>query len=289
MHSAPATLTGLPAPAKLNLFLHVLGRREDGYHNLQSAFMLIDWQDKLNLTRTTNGRLTRTEEGVCQLPEKDLCIRAAEALQQATRCPYGVHIHVRKRIPAQAGMGGGSSDAATVLLGLNRLWETHLPLDALMRIGLQLGADVPFFLFGHNAWAEGVGERLQAIDLPPARWVIVIPPEGVATADIFSAADLPRATPHRTLHEFINSPRPLAFGHNDLQTPAARLCPVINQAIAWLAEHKLSARMTGSGSGVFAQLPAETDAEILQQRAPKNWIVRVCNNLPEHPLLQYAA
>lgn len=159
---APAHLSNLPAPAKLNLFLHIVGQRPDGYHLLQSVFMLIDWQDTLDLTLDPSGAITRTQEGANStlLPADDLCTRAARALQQATGCRLGARIHLRKRIPMQAGMGGGSSNAATVLLGLNRLWNTSLSTAQLQHIGLSLGADVPFFLFGRNAWAEGVGEQL---------------------------------------------------------------------------------------------------------------------------------
>lgn len=285
----PARLSGLPAPAKLNLFLHVVGRRDDGYHLLQSAFMLIDWQDTLDLICTPDGGITRTEEGSVTLPADDLCVRAAQALQQATGCRHGARIHLRKQIPAQAGMGGGSSDAATVLLGLNRLWQTGLSREELHRLGLELGADVPFFLFGRNAWVQGIGEELQALDLPLARFVVLKPETGLQTAAIFSAPDLPRATPAVSMHDFMQTRQPFVFGHNDLQTPATRLCPTIGHAIEWLASYGLQARMTGSGSAVFALLPAGMDAGILQQDAPKNWIVRVCSNLPHHPLLQFAA
>lgn len=285
----PARLSGLPAPAKLNLFLHVVGRRDDGYHLLQSAFMLIDWQDTLDLICTPDGGITRTEEGSVTLPADDLCVRAAQALQQATGCRHGARIHLRKQIPVQAGMGGGSSDAATVLLGLNRLWQTGLSRKELHRLGLELGADVPFFLFGRNAWVQGIGEELQALDLPLARFVVLKPETGLQTAAIFSAPDLPRATPVVSMHDFMQTRQPFVFGHNDLQTPATRLCPAIDHAIEWLANHGLQGRMTGSGSAVFALLPAGMDAKILQQDAPKNWIVRICSNLPRHPLLQFAA
>ncbi len=279
----------MPAPAKLNLFLHVVGRRDDGYHLLQSAFMLIDWQDTLDLACTPDGSITRTEEGGSDLPADDLCVRAAQALQQATGCRHGAHIHLRKQIPVQAGMGGGSSDAATVLLGLNHLWQTGLSAEELQRLGLELGADVPFFLFGRNAWVQGIGEKLQALDLPLARFVVLKPETGLQTAAIFSAPDLPHATPVVSMHDFMQTRQPFGFGHNDLQTPATRLCPAIGHAIEWLASHGLQARMTGSGSAVFALLPAGMDAGILQQGAPKNWIMRVCSNLPHHPLLQFAA
>ncbi|MDO4794824.1 MAG: 4-(cytidine 5'-diphospho)-2-C-methyl-D-erythritol kinase [Brachymonas sp.] len=287
----PTQLLNLPAPAKLNLFLHVVGQRADGYHLLQSAFMLIDWQDTVDLHWRTNGRITRTQEGegASKLPADDLCTRAAQALQQATGCRHGAHIHLRKHIPMQAGMGGGSSNAATVLLGLNRLWNTGLSRAQLQRIGLDLGADVPFFLFGRNAWVEGIGEALQPLELPPARFVIAQPPAGLATAAIFAAPDLPRNTPTVSKNDFQSSASPWAFGRNDLQIPAQRLCPAIADTIAWLAERGLQARMTGSGSAVFAPLPETMDADILQQHAPKNCKWRICRNLALHPLLQCRA
>ncbi len=287
--TAPCQLLNLPAPAKLNLFLHILGRRSDGYHLLQSVFMLIDWQDSIDLTPTLDGHVTRSQEGAGHLPTDDLCTRAARALQQATGCRYGAHIHLRKNIPMQAGMGGGSSDAATVLMGLNQLWGTGLSIAQLQHIGLPLGADVPFFLFGRNAWVEGIGEKLHPIHLPPARFIVVKPSAGLATADIFSAPDLPRNTPATSPSDFLASPTPYTFGHNDLQTPAERLCPAIAEVIAWLAQYGLHARMTGSGSAVFAPLPADMDADILQQHAPKNCKIRVCSNLSLHPLLQCRA
>lgn len=289
--NATAQLLNLPAPAKLNLFLHVVGQRADGYHLLQSAFMLIDWQDTVDLHWRTDGRITRTQEGegASKLPDDDLCVRAAQALQQATACRHGVHIHLRKHIPMQAGMGGGSSNAATVLLGLNRLWNTGLSSTQLQSLGLSLGADVPFFLFGRNAWAEGIGEALQPIELPPARFVVAQPPAGLATAAIFAAPDLPRDTPIVPKNDFQSSASPWAFGHNDLQISAQRLCPAIADTIAWLAEQGLQARMTGSGSAVFAPLPETMDADILQQHAPKNCKWRICRNLALHPLLQCGA
>lgn len=289
-----ARLSGLPAPAKLNLFLHVVGRRDDGYHLLQSAFMLIDWQDTLDLTCTQDGRITRTEEGVGGLPANDLCVRAAQALQQATGCRYGAQIHLRKQIPVQAGMGGGSSDAATVLLGLNRLWQTKLPNKELQRLGLQLGADVPFFLFGRNAWVEGVGEKLQALDLPLARFVVLKPAAGIETAAIFSAPDLPRATPSVCPHDFMRAQQPFTFGRNDLQTPAMRLYPDIGYATQWLASHGLQPRMTGSGSAVFARidtdaLPEATGAsDDVFDTLPAGWTGRWCRSLPVHPLEGWA-
>lgn len=284
------TLRQVPAPAKLNLFLHVTGRRPDGYHRLQSVFMPIDWMDLLDFTLQPDGQITRSESSPFPLPAEDLCVKAARALQQHTGCTLGVHIHVHKSIPAEAGMGGGSSDAATCLLALNRLWDLQLSREQLARIGLPLGADVPFFLFGHPAWVEGIGEQLQKVTLPEAQWIVVKPPQGASTAQIFGAPHLKRDTPAITMRDFVASTNPLQFGHNDLQPVACQLCPDIQDAIFWLQARGLHPRMTGSGSAVFAQLSAPgPDAEKLLHSAPKNWNIRVCSNLSVHPLLQWAA
>ena len=281
-------LWDVPAPAKLNLFLHITGRRDDGYHLLQSAFMLIDWCDTLHFERREGGALSR-EDLTTALPADDLILRAARALQSATGCTIGAHIQVHKRIPAQAGMGGGSSDAATVLLGLNRLWQTKLPNKELQRLGLQLGADVPFFLFGRNAWVEGIGEKLQALDLPLARFVVLKPAAGIETAAIFSAPDLPRATPSVCPHDFMQAQQPFAFGRNDLQVPAMRLYPDIGYATQWLASHGLQPRMTGSGSAVFARTGAVASPMATSwPDLPAGWVGRMCRSLDQHPLVDWA-
>ena len=282
-------LYDLPAPAKLNLFLHVTGRRADGYHLLQSVFMLIDWCDTLHIERRGDGRLTR-EDLTTALPADDLVLRAARALQAHARPGSGAHIAIAKHVPAQAGLGGGSSDAATCLLALNRLWEVHLPLSRLERIGLGLGADVPFFLRGHNARVEGVGEQITPIALPPARFCVVKPPEGLDTRRIFAAADLNRSTPVAIIAGFAADEASQArefdflFGHNDLQPVAQRLCPAVGEAIDWLGSRGLKARMTGSGSAVFAVMPHEADLF----GAPEAWQVRRCSNLAVHPLAGWA-
>lgn len=290
----------LPAPAKLNLFLHVTGRREDGYHLLQSVFMLIDWCDTLHVELRGDGQLSR-EDLTVPLPADDLVLRAARALQAHAAPGQGAHIGVAKQVPAQAGMGGGSSDAATCLLALNRLWNLRLPLAELARIGLSLGADVPFFLSGHNAWVEGIGEKIRPIELPSARFVVVKPPEGLDTRLIFSADDLQRASPVAIITGFAavreqhDDQNPLRlgeevfdFGHNDLQPVAQRLCPAITEAIDWLGARGLQARMTGSGSSVFARMQQEPqNAELLS--GPTGWQVRQCNNLAAHPLRGWAA
>lgn len=287
-------LYDLSAPAKLNLFLHITGRRDDGYHLLQSVFMLIDWCDTLHAELRRDGQLSREDLGPA-LPPDDLVLRAARALQPLAAPGLGAHLGVMKRIPAEAGMGGGSSDAATCLLALNRLWQLHLPLARLEAIGLQLGADVPFFLRGHNAWVEGVGERITPIALPAARFAVLKPPTGLPTAKIFAAPDLQRATPCAILSGFAAndaaqmiqvSPEILHFGHNDLQPVAQRLNPQVAEALAWLGARGLQARMTGSGSAVFAQMNLPSGTKLGDP--PADWQLRVCSNLAAHPLVGWA-
>ncbi|MBP6405447.1 MAG: 4-(cytidine 5'-diphospho)-2-C-methyl-D-erythritol kinase [Ramlibacter sp.] len=271
----------VPAPAKLNLFLHVTGRRADGYHLLQSVFMLVDWCDTLHFERRDDGVLTR-EDLTTPLPADDLVIRAARALQAAGATPHGAWIGVEKRLPAQAGMGGGSSDAATCLLALNRLWGLNLPLSRLAQIGLALGADVPFFLRGRNAWVEGIGEQITPLDLPRAHFAVAKPDAGLDTALIFRDPGLERQHETAIISGF--AANPYGFGQNDLQPVAQRLCPAVTQALQWLSSQGLQGRMTGSGSAVFAQMPQD---KVLQP-APDGWQVRVCGNLDVHPLVGWA-
>ncbi|MDP3138923.1 MAG: 4-(cytidine 5'-diphospho)-2-C-methyl-D-erythritol kinase [Burkholderiaceae bacterium] len=283
-------LYDVPAPAKLNLFLHVTGRRPDGYHLLQSVFMLIDWHDVLHFELRAGGAITREDLGT-PLPADDLTLRAARALQQAGGTSLGVHIAIDKQVPAQAGMGGGSSDAATCLLALNRLWRLGLPLSALEKIGLALGADVPFFLRGRSAWVEGIGEEITPIALPTARFVVVKPREGLDTAAIFRAEDLKRDTETAIISGFAANLEAgcanalTTFGRNDLQPVAQRLCPAVSQALEWLAAQGLKPRMTGSGSAVFALTPQARNLPA----APSGWQVRECGNLAVHPLWGWAA
>jgi len=275
-------LWDVPAPAKLNLFLHVLGRREDGMHLLQSAFMLVDWCDTLHFECRHDGLLSR-EDLTSPLPADDLVLKAARALQSAAGASLGAHIAVAKRIPSEAGMGGGSSDAATTLLALNRLWGLRLPSARLTELALRLGADVPFFIGGRNAWVEGIGEQLAPIDLPPALFVVVKPPEGVATARIFAESSLNRKSPAAIISGF--AANPFTFGVNDLQPVAQNLCPAVTSALEWLGSQGLQGRMTGSGSAVFAPMaPGQVLAE-----APPGWQVRVCGNLEAHPLAGWAS
>lgn len=269
------------APAKLNLFLHIVGRRPDGYHLLESVFMLIDWSDTLHVELRQDGQISR-EDLSAPLPPNDLIVRAAQALQQASGTSYGAHICIDKQIPAQAGMGGGSSDAASTLLALNRLWGLNLSLASLKAIGLKLGADVPFFLGGHNAWVTGIGEIMTPVEVPSARFVVVKPNQGLETQRIFSHPDLKRDTKSAILSGFAADA--FGFGQNDLQSVAQQLCPEISQALDWLKTSGLTGRMTGSGSAVFAQ----TLHNFETRSAPGSFQVRLCNNLPAHPLQGWA-
>lgn len=279
------------APAKLNLFLHITGRRTDGYHLLQSVFMLIDWCDSLHFELRTDGLITREDLGsqannAEALPDDDLCVRAARALKAATGTSLGVHIGLEKRIPAQAGMGGGSSDAASCLLALQRLWGVKLPPEQLAALALTLGADVPFFLSGSHAWVEGIGEKLAPIALPAATFLVVKPPAGLSTPAIFAAPDLKRDTKTAILSGFAaeNADQIFGFGQNDLQPVAQQLCPLITQSLDWLEAQGLQGRMTGSGSAVFARIPHDLLHNMPMPTPPDGWIAKKCSNLEIHPL-----
>ncbi len=287
-------LYDIPAPAKLNLFLHITGRRPDGYHLLQSVFMLVDWCDRLHFERREDGRIEREDLGQVNLPADDLCVKAARALKGATGCRLGVRIGLDKRLPAEAGLGGGSSDAATCLLALNQLWGLGLKRAQLSAIGLQLGADVPFFLSGHNAWVEGVGEQITPISLAPARFLVVKPAAGASTPRIFSDPTLKRDTKTAILQGFAANDRPgseagllncdiqrlLESGHNDLQPVVERLCPEMVDCLKWLQAHGLQGRMTGSGTAVFAQIRQSLNLT----GASEHWTVQECSNMDAHPL-----
>ena len=292
VHSRPLlALYDVPAPAKLNVFLHLTGRRPDGYHLLQSVFMLIDWCDTLHFEVRHDGQISRTDlngPGSAQvepLPADDLAVRAARALQSACGTALGVHISLEKNIPSQAGMGGGSSDAASCLLALQRLWGVRLSPQRLQAIALSLGADVPFFLAGSHAWVEGIGEKITPITLPPASFLVVKPPAGASTPDIFKATDLKRDTKTATMQGFAayTDDQIFGFGHNDLQPVAQKLCPQIEQSLKWLESQQLQGRMTGSGSAVFAQ----TFDNVEFSTTPGSWIVRQCKNLEMHPLADW--
>jgi 4-diphosphocytidyl-2-C-methyl-D-erythritol kinase len=284
------TLT-CPAPAKLNLFLHVVGRRADGYHLLQTLFRFIDLNDTLHFSLRTDAQVHRVNalEGVP--PEQDLCIRAARLLQQETGCKLGVDIALEKRIPMGGGLGGGSSDAATTLLALNRLWQLGLPRQRLMQLGLSLGADVPVFVFGENAFAEGVGERLQPYPLPEAWYVVLCPPVHVPTAQIFTHPELTRNTISMTMRAL---PRGLDFRagslnglKNDLQAVACMLYPAVAEHLAWLAKFA-PALMTGSGACVFAEFATEKEALAVLRQLPSNMRGFVARGLQQHPLKDFA-
>ncbi|MEW5904172.1 MAG: 4-(cytidine 5'-diphospho)-2-C-methyl-D-erythritol kinase [Pseudomonadota bacterium] len=281
-----------PAPAKLNLFLHVVGRRDDGYHLLQTLFRFIDLGDTLRFTRREDGAVHRVNalEGVPA--EQDLCVRAARLLQQASGCRLGVDIEVEKCIPMGGGLGGGSSDAATTLLALNRLWQLGWSRAQLMRLGLQLGADVPVFVFGDNAFAEGVGEQLQRYELPDAWYVVLCPPVHVPTAQIFSHPELTRNTISMTMRA-LPTGRDFRAGrqaglHNDLQAVACKLYPEIAEHLAWLAQFS-PALMTGSGACVFAEFATEAEARAVWQQLPSAMRGYVAHGLQQHPLKGYAA
>ena len=274
------SLHNVLAPAKLNLFLHITGRRADGYHLLQSVFMLIDWCDTLHLDVKLDGTIQRIDLNT-PLPADDLIVGAARALQSASGTSLGAEIRIDKQIPAQAGMGGGSSDAASTLLALNKLWGLNWPVSKLLPLGLEIGADVPFFLHGHNAWVEGIGEKISPVLVPPSRFVVIKPNAGIETARIFGSPALERATKTATIFDF--AAQPYDFGRNDLQPVAQALCPEIEIALHWLQSFGLKPRMTGSGSAVFAQLPEHTVVDT----PPHNWQVQICRNMVSHPLREW--
>ena len=270
----------LQAPAKLNLFLHVTGRLPNGYHTLQSVFVMIDLCDTIELNLINDGVIRRTGDVIGQ-PEKDLCVRAARLLQQKFSVPLGVEINVTKRIPAGAGMGGGSSDAASTLLGLNQLWGLKLSKERLMELGQNLGADVPFFLLGTNAWVEGIGEKLTAIDVPEMTFAVVWPGVSQSTPEIFSHPLLTRDSKSfkMSILDSVNSPSEwMKLGRNDLE-PVAKL---VNPTVAKLFELLPEFRLTGSGSAAFAQV-SEEQAERIFKALPTDWRHFLVKSLKIHP------
>ncbi len=277
------TLT-CPAPAKLNLFLHVVGRRADGYHLLQTLFRFIELHDTLSFTMRDDGEVCRVNsiEGVPA--DQDLCVRAAKLLKQVSGCQLGVDIELEKRIPMGGGLGGGSSDAATTLLALNRLWELNLSREKLMVLGLTLGADVPVFVFGDNSFAEGVGEKLQHYELPEAWYVVLSPPVHVPTVQIFTQPELTRNTISITIRALPTGCgfKTGLFG-NDLQPVACKLYPEIGQYLAWLEQFS-PAMMTGSGACVFAEFATEAEAKAVLRQLPENMRGFVARGLQQHPL-----
>jgi 4-diphosphocytidyl-2-C-methyl-D-erythritol kinase len=278
--------TWWPAPAKLNLFLHVVGRRADGYHDLQTLFQLIDLRDTVGVAPRADGVIARLEGLADVPPEKDLAVRAARLLQQASCCPQGVDIAVRKRIPAGGGLGGGSSDAATVLLVLNRLWGLRLGVDELATLGVRLGADVPVFLHGSSAWAEGRGDLLEPVELPERWYLLIHPGVAVSTAEVFQAPELTRNSPLITIRALFQ-----AGSRNDCEPIVRRRYPQVDAALKWLGA-RAEARMTGTGACVFAGFDSAADAEGIAAQVPDEWqcfVARGLNRSPLHAALAAAS
>lgn len=287
-----ASLNNCPAPAKLNLFLHVNGRRDDGYHLLQTVFQLVDHGDTLHFQLRADT-LIRRSSVLPGVPEQhDLVVRAAlllqaDVLRRSGRLPPGVDIAIDKRLPMGGGLGGGSSDAATTLLALNRLWQAGLTRDELMALGLPLGADIPFFIFGETAFAEGVGEALRPVATPACWYLVIEPGVAVPTADIFRAEDLTRTTKAVKIADFSSHVAQFhsaaGFGQNDLQQVASRLFGPVAQAIEWLGRHG-DARMTGSGACVFCAFSSAEEADAVLKLVPDIWTAWKAVALHQHPL-----
>jgi 4-diphosphocytidyl-2-C-methyl-D-erythritol kinase len=286
------SLHGCPAPAKLNLFLHVNGRRADGYHLLQTVFELVDHGDTLHFDLRGDDAIVRQTDlpGVPQ--ESDLVVRALRLLQQDYlkrhgRLPAGVDIRLAKVLPMGGGLGGGSSDAATALLAMNQLWQAGLTRAELMALGLPLGADIPFFIYGQTAFAEGVGEALQPVAVPERWYVVVEPGVEVPTAAIFCAGDLTRDTKPVRIADFsrhlMSKDSLSGFGKNDLQAVATRLFPPVDQAVRWLGQFG-DARMTGSGACVFCAFASASEADQVVAQTPAGWRAWAAKSLARHPM-----
>jgi len=276
----------LRSPAKLNLFLHIVGRRSDGYHLLQSVFQLIDWCDTVSLKLIPENEVRRINPIPGILPEQDLVVRAAKLLKEFSKIQTGVEIGLKKEIPMGAGLGGGSSDAATTLIGLNALWDLKLDTQTLSMLGLKLGADVPFFIFGKNAFVEGIGEQIQEIPLETQEFLVIFPNQGIPTISIFQDPELTRDHAPITIDRFIASPQ--LNQSNDCQAVAVRICPEVKQALDWisLAVPGSAPRMSGSGSSVFIVLDPKTDRAKLQnllRNLPKGWVGRIVRGLNKNP------
>jgi 4-diphosphocytidyl-2-C-methyl-D-erythritol kinase len=271
-----------PAPGKLNLFLHVLGRRADGYHLLQTVFRLIDRCDRVGIAARADGEIRRHQPLAGVPAEEDLCVRAARLLQQRCGTRQGADLALEKNLPIGGGLGGGSSDAATTLIVLNRLWGAGLTRGALQELAAQLGADVPFFVFGENALGEGIGERLSALSLPPAWYVVLVPPVALATSDVFSDNALTRNTKRLKIPPFFSG-----LGANDLEPVALRRRPEIAAHLKWLRARVPQARMTGSGACVFAEFATEQEARALLGELPGAMRGFVARGLERHPLHDY--
>jgi 4-diphosphocytidyl-2-C-methyl-D-erythritol kinase len=268
-----------PAPAKLNLFLHVVGRRADGYHLLQTVFRFIDRADQLRFTPRSDAEIVLATPIPGVPAASDLTVRAARLLQQATGCTQGATIHLEKNLPMGGGLGGGSSDAATVLLALNHLWQTGLSRLQLEQLGLQLGADVPVFVHGRNTFAEGIGEAFSDVDLPPATYLVVHPAVNVPTAAIFGAPELTRDTP-----VMASASWQYGSGHNDLEAVACQKFPAVAEALAWLKQFQSAAMMTGSGACIFAPFAERAAADSVLAECPVGWHAWLADGLAQHPL-----
>jgi 4-diphosphocytidyl-2-C-methyl-D-erythritol kinase len=281
---SPSDVVAWSAPAKLNLMLHIVGRRPDGYHELQTVFQLIDLRDRIEIRVREDGIISRPQ-GPSGVPEsEDLVVRAARALKDATGSPLGAEISIKKSIPMGGGLGGGSSDAATVLVALNQRWDTGLSSAQIAGIGVKLGADVPIFVAGHSAWAEGVGEKLTPVTLGTDSWYLVIfPGVSVPTAAVFQAAELTRNSPPTTMRGFLET-----GGRNDCEAVVRARFPAVAEALDWLARHG-PARLTGTGSCVFAKFARVEDAERVAARVPDTWRAWVARGLDTSPLLEELA
>ena len=272
-----------PAPAKLNLFLHILGRRPDGYHNLQTAFQLLQFGDDLQFDITASGAITLSRDYDLVPVEQDLIYRAAHLLKQKTGTKRGASIVINKRIPAGGGLGGGSSGAATTLVALNRLWGTGLTDDALATLGLQLGADVPVFIRGHSAWAEGVGEKLVPITLSDSWYLVIYPCVTISTSEAFNLPDLTRNTPPITIRDFL-----AGAGHNDCQSAVFHAWPEVGAPARWL-DRWVTPRLTGTGSCVYGRFFGESSARAVLEKLPSKWQGFVSPGLNTSPLLDKLA
>ena len=282
MSESPAT--SWPAPAKLNLFLHVTGRRADGYHELQTLFQLIELCDTVSIEVREDGQIERPVGAAGVAPEADLAVRAAQALKQATGARRGASIRIDKRIPLGAGLGGASSDAATTLLVLNELWNCRLPAPALVRLALPLGADVPVFIEGSSAWAEGIGERLTPVSLPERWYVIIWPNVSISTREVFQSPELTRNSPLITIRAFFES-----GGRNDCEPVVRARSTEVAEALDWLAR-KVPAQLTGTGSCVFGVCTSAEAAERVAAGVPERWtsfVARGLNSSPLHEQLRH--
>ncbi len=274
-------MTRYPAPAKLNLFLHLLGRRQQGehagYHELQTVYRLIDRADSVDIAPRADGEIRFSGP----FGEDNLVVRAARLLKKASGTPLGAELALHKQLPVGAGLGGGSSDAATVLLVLNRLWDLRMSRDALLTLGARLGADVPVFVYGRNALGEGIGEQLRALELPDAWYLVLVPQVSVSTREIFAAALTPGTKPLKIPPFFSGQ------GRNDLEAAVAARFPEVDAHLRWLRQHCPQARMTGSGACVFAEFRSQTEARALHAQLPRAMNGFVARGLDRHPLCEW--